>query len=139
MITHHASVKRAIYFGLISTALALPNLPGTAQDFQGSTQLAPFDEEMIHYSRGQEDTVVSRLQKQIDSGAVKLSFDGHYGYLPALLEALNIPRASQMLVFSKTSFQRPRIFPGNPRAIYFNDDVYLGWIPGAPMMEISAV
>lgn len=139
MISHQASVKRAIYFGLISTGLTLPSLPAPAQDFQGSTQLAPFDEEMIHYSQAQDDTVVSRLQKRIDTGEVKLAFDKQYGYLPALLEALNIPRASQMLVFSKTSFQRPRIFPGNPRAIYFNDDVYLGWIPGAPMMEISAV
>lgn len=138
-ISHHASVKRAIYAGLISTSLALPGLPGTAQDFQGSTQLARFDEEMIHYSQAKDDTVVSRLQKRIDTGEVKLSFDEQYGYLLALLEAFKIPRASQMLVFSKTSLQRARIFPGNPRGIYFNDDVYLGWIPGAPMMEISAV
>lgn len=139
MMTRHGSVKRAIYLGLISTTLALPRLPGTAEDFQGSTQLAPFDEEMIHYSQAQDETAVSRLQKRIDTGQVKLAFDEHYGYLPALLEALKIPRTSQMLVFSKTSFQRARIFPGNPRALYFNDEVYLGWIPGAPMMEISAV
>jgi hypothetical protein len=42
-----------------------------------------------------------------------------------------------MLVFSKTSFQRERISPRTPRALYFNDDVYVGFIPGAPLMEIS--
>ncbi|HVK58184.1 MAG TPA: hypothetical protein VM735_05345, partial [Candidatus Kapabacteria bacterium] len=59
------------------------------------------------------------------------------GYLPSLLDVLQIPASSQMLVFSKTSLQRERISPENPRAIYFNDDVYIGWIPGAPLMEIS--
>ena len=42
-----------------------------------------------------------------------------------------------MLVFSKTSFQRERISPQTPRALYFNEDVYVGFIPGAPLMEIS--
>ena len=29
------------------------------------------------------------------------------------------------------------INPGNPRAIYFNDETYVGWVPGAPVLEIS--
>ena len=44
-----------------------------------------------------------------------------------------------MLVFSQTSLQRRAINPRNPRAIFYNDDVYIGYIPDAPMMEISAV
>ena len=56
-----------------------------------------------------------------------------------MLDALKIPKSSQMLVFSQTSLQRRAINPRNPRAIYFNDDVYVGYIPHAPMMEISAV
>jgi hypothetical protein len=44
-----------------------------------------------------------------------------------------------MLVFSKTSLQRERISPHTPRALYFADDVYIGFIPGAPIMEISSV
>jgi hypothetical protein len=43
-----------------------------------------------------------------------------------------------VLVFSKTSFQRERISPHTPRALFFNDDVYVGFIPGSPLMEISA-
>ncbi|MEM6365920.1 MAG: hypothetical protein AAF745_15940, partial [Planctomycetota bacterium] len=44
---------------------------------------------------------------------------------------------SQVLVFSKTSLQRSRISPANPRAIYFNDDVYVGWVRGSSLLEIS--
>ena len=139
LLVHHCSLKSAVYSGVFAISLALLSLPGGAQDFPGSTQLAPFDEDMIHYSRATDDTVVSRLQKRLDAGAATLSYDRQYGYLLSVLEALKIPRASQMLVFSKTSLQRSRIFPGNPRAIYFNDEVYIGWIPGAPMVEISAV
>ena len=43
----------------------------------------------------------------------------------------------RVLVFSKTSLQRDRISPSTPRALYFNDDTYLGYIPGSPLIEIS--
>jgi hypothetical protein len=61
------------------------------------------------------------------------------GYLPALLEALKVPAESQMLVFSKTSMQRQRISPRTPRAVYFNDDVYVGFCQSGDVLEISAV
>ena len=43
-----------------------------------------------------------------------------------VLTALEVPVSSQMLVFSKTSFQYLHISPEHPRALYFNDDVYVG-------------
>ena len=116
-------------------AVALP--PLSRADFQGSTHLMPFDEETINYSKTPDANPVSRLQERISQGEVKLKFDDRYGYLPALLEALKIPRSSQMLVFSKTSFQRERISPRTPRALFFNDEVYVGFIPGSPLMEVS--
>src|SRR6185312_802585 len=61
------------------------------------------------------------------------------GHLRALLEALQIPVESQLLVFSKSSANIQLISPKTPRAIYFNDDVYVGWIPGIAALEISAV
>jgi hypothetical protein len=75
----------------------------------------------------------------MDEGKVKLKHEAAYGYLLSVLEELKVPKSSQMLVFSKTSFQRERISPHNPRAIYFSDDVYIGFVPGSPMLEISAV
>ena len=54
-----------------------------------------------------------------------------------MLRALKVPVASQGLVFSKTSLQLDRIAPWTPRAIYFNDDVYVGWVQHGPIMEVA--
>jgi hypothetical protein len=82
---------------------------------------------------------IALLQKRIDRGEVRLRYSPDRGYLASLLKELNIPTSSQTLVFSKTSLQMDKISPAAPRAVYFNDDVYVGWIPGSPMMEIAAV
>ena len=82
---------------------------------------------------------VEQLQLRLDNGESKLEYDERLGYLPALLKAMEIPTDSQMLVFSKTSFQRRHISPRTPRAIYFNDTTYLGWVPNGEAIEISTV
>ena len=66
-----------------------------------------------------------------------LPFDSTYGYLPALLKALRVPFESQMAVFSKTSIQSLRIEPTNPRMLYFNDSVIVGWVRGG-FIELAA-
>jgi hypothetical protein len=96
-----------------------------------------FDDAPIRYTQSEPTDAVSRLQKQLDSGAVQLRPAGAQAYLAAVLKQLKIPIASQVLVFSKTSFQSHLISPLSPRAIYFNDDVYVGWVPGGPVVEIS--
>jgi hypothetical protein len=133
--------KVAHFWSLIVTGacLSAPGGVGWADDFQGATHKVPYEEEPIRYSERTANSPVEKLQARIDRGEVKLAYDAKFGYLPALLEAFGVPRSSQMLVFSKTSLQRQFITPENPRAIYFNDDVYLGFIPGAPVMEVSAV
>jgi hypothetical protein len=80
---------------------------------------------------------IARLQNRIDRGKAHLKYDPHWGYLPSLLKALEIPTSSQLLVFSKTSAQFRLISPSSPRAIYFNDDIYVGWVRGSRFMEIS--
>ena len=80
---------------------------------------------------------ISKLQQEIDSGARSLQFDPKGGYLQSLLKELKIPVDSQVLVYSKTSFQRDLISPERPRAVYFNDDVYVGSVQEAPVLEIS--
>jgi len=67
----------------------------------------------------------------------RLQYEPRHGYLLSLLKALKIPLSSQTLVFSKTSLQAPLIFPSAPRAIFFNDDTYIGWVKGADYLEIS--
>jgi len=92
----------------------------------------------IEYSQSTPDNCVSQLAARLAAGETHLSYDAQVGYLPALLDALAIPVESQMLVFSKTSLQRHRISPRTPRAIYFNDDVYVGYCRSGDVLEISA-
>lgn len=96
-----------------------------------------FDRPPINYSTGKTDNAVTRLQAQLDAGGVKLPFADEFGYLPAILKELKVPTSSQMLVFSKTSLQRDRIAPRTPRALYFNDDVYIGFCRLGEVMELA--
>lgn len=99
----------------------------------------PFDEDTIAYSKTAASGPVSRLIKSIAEKKTTLTFDPKYGYLPSVLQALGISFDSQVLVFSKTSFQRERIEPENPRALFYNDGAYIGYIPGSPLLEFSEV
>lgn len=109
------------------------------EDFQGAGHKLEYEAPPILYNEQAPGDPVAQLQRRLAAGEAKLGFDERFGYLPALLDELKIPRSSQALVFSKTSLQRTFISPENPRALYFNDDVYIGFIPGAPALEISAV
>jgi hypothetical protein len=82
---------------------------------------------------------VAKLRERLEKGEVEFSFEPGTGYLRSFLKALDVPLDSQMLVFAKNSVNARIISPDNPRALYFNDDVYVGFVPGAPFLEISAV
>ncbi|WP_153556545.1 hypothetical protein [Roseimaritima sediminicola] len=92
----------------------------------------PFD---YHATRGENP--LTELFARVDAGTVTLEHDPQFGILPELLAALDIPVSSQGLVYSKTSLQSARISPENPRAIFFNDDVYVGWVQGSSLLELS--
>jgi hypothetical protein len=128
----------ALAAGMAAFGIAA-NRPAQAADgdFQGASHILAFDEDTLGYSKSDATGPIARLQRQIEAGELKLEFDPAFGYLPAVLRALNVSRASQMLVFSKTSFQRERISPHTPRSLFFNDDVYVGYIPGSPLLELS--
>jgi hypothetical protein len=92
----------------------------------------------IAYASAAVTDPAARLNARLASGEVKLVSNGPSGYLRSLLDALDVPVSSQVLVFSKTSFQAPRIGPGNPRAIFFNDTVSVGWVRTGPVLELVA-
>ena len=98
-----------------------------------------FEREPINYSNAKPDNRVSRLQERIDAGLVKPVFEKETGYARWLLGELQVPLSSQVLVFSKTSLQRNRIAPKTPRALYFSDDMYVGYCQFGHVMEVSAV
>jgi hypothetical protein len=93
----------------------------------------------IHYDQSSDDPV-ARLEKRLESGSIQLDFaPGGWGYLPAVLQQLGISIDSQVLVFSKTSIQLPRISPRTPRAIYFNDEVAVGYIQNGEVLELTSL
>ncbi len=79
----------------------------------------------------------AELQAKAQKGEVKIDTTNDKAFLTSLLEALNIPISSQIMVFSASSLQSEIINPRNPRALYFNEDTYLGWVPGG-LIEIIA-
>jgi hypothetical protein len=105
----------------------------------GLAQVDGIEQPPINYKTARGDNTVTALQQRIDRGQTRLKFRGEHGYLPSLLKELDVPPSSQVLVFSKTSFQRERIGPKTPRAIYFNDEVYVGFCLRGDVLEVSAV
>jgi hypothetical protein len=97
------------------------------------------DHAAVQYSSRALDTAVTRLNRDLETGAVSLSFDTTSGYLSSLLRALQIPVESQLLVFSQTSAQAALITQKMPRAIYFNDAAAVGWVRGADRLEVAAL
>jgi hypothetical protein len=97
----------------------------------------PLDHPVIRYSEGADDRV-ARLARELESGHARLESDPTLSYLPSLLEQLGIPPESQTLVFSKTSVQESRVSPRTPRAIYFREDVAVGYVPGSDTIELAA-
>jgi len=96
-----------------------------------------FERPPIDYSASAPDNAIERLQRRLDAGDATLASDGQTGYLKSVLDALGVPVSSQTLVFSKTSLQQQHIRPGNPRALYFNDDVYIGYVRSGDVVEVS--
>ena len=92
----------------------------------------------IDYRGGALNDAVTVLARDIKNGKTSLSYDGPQGFLRSLLERLNVPVDSQLLVYSKTGLQNAHTSPETPRALYFNDRVIVGYIPGAPVLEIAS-
>ena len=95
------------------------------------------DHPAIAYSTTPIADAATALNRRISEGSLQLQFDPVSGYLRSVLDALSVPIESQALVFSQTSFQAPLISMHNPRAVYFNDTVAVGWVRGGDVLEIS--
>lgn len=99
-------------------------------------ELFEYERKPIDYHNQQANNAITRLQRQVDTGTLSLPFSNSHGYLQAFLEQLGISPTSQSLVFSKSSQQFRRITPARPRALYFNDHTYVGWVQGGDIIEI---
>lgn len=98
-----------------------------------------FERAPIAYHTSPSHDPVACLLERLQAGTEKLEVEPNGSYLRSLLKTLKVPESSQCLVFSKTSMQIPYISPRTPRAIYFNDSVYVGSVVGSTVMELVAV
>jgi hypothetical protein len=126
---HSRIVRGRSFQGALAGLLALVGASASGSDIEQ----AP-----IHYSETAPRNPVARLQEGLDAGTTTLEYERDHGYLRSLLRHLQVPESSQVLVFSKTSLQRDRISPKTPRAIYFNDEVMVGFTLRGQVLEVSA-
>ena len=103
------------------------------------THAQEYEQEPVSYSKTSPQNRFSELVQRLDAGTTRLNYEPGIGFLRSILRELKIPESSQTLVFSKTSLQRQRISPHTPRALYFNDDVYVGFCQQGEAIEVSAV
>lgn len=106
-----------------------------------SAQLA-YDTEypLMGYGKQAPTDRFSEVMMELAQQGVKLPYDAEgRGYLDSLLQALGIDPSSQVLVFSKTSLKQRFITPENPRMLFFNDEVYVGFVPGSRTLEIAVM
>ncbi len=119
--------------GLLILLLAGMTGPATAQrELWQDFKLPPHD----YWTRPVTDRF-SRLKDDLEAGRVELDRSSEKGFITSLLKQLEVPVSSQMLVFSATSLQLSLISTRNPRALYFSDEVYVGWVPGGKLEIVS--
>jgi hypothetical protein len=116
--------------------LACLTMPAGAQVAVKNQGYIPFSDAPINYRSNDLSDPVSQLQQRLEQGKATLTYEPEHGYLRSVLQLLQVPIDSQTLVFSKTSFQYPKISPEHPRALYFNDDIYVGSVHEGKAIEI---
>lgn len=101
------------------------------------TVIQDIDDPPHNYRQRTPQDAFTRMQEDFISGKIPLDRSGEKPFVLSLLRALEIPASSQMLVFSTTSLQLSLISPANPRALYFNEDLYLAYVPGGRLEIVS--
>ena len=128
--------RALLAFGLCVFALGSIWAPLDAQ--RAGTFMGSVDDAAIRYSTTALNNAVDDINKKLQDGSVRLTFEGRSGFLRSALEALQLPVDSQLLVFSRASLQGRKIGEQNPRALFFNDRVALGWVRDGDAIEVAA-
>lgn len=111
--------------------LLLAAAPVAAGDYRD------FDQPPHDYWKQTPKDRFSRWMKDVQAGKVELDYSGEKAFVASALKSLDIPASSQMLLFSTTSLQLSLITPRSPRALFFNEDIYLGWVQGGKIEIVS--
>lgn len=134
------SLTRLIALGGFIAFLLGSHVASDASDesrFEDNDDFAILEGPPHHYWTRPLNDRFTRLSKDLAAGRLSLDQSSDIAFLTDLLNELAIPVSSQLLVYSTTSLQLRFISPRNPRAVYFNEDVYVGFIPGGRIEIIS--
>ncbi len=115
----------------------LPMLPLVPLALPALETKVAFREAPHRYLEHEPKDRFAALRQQVEAGRVTLDTTDDKAFLASILKALDVPESSQLLVFSASSLQSEIINPRNPRALYFNEDTYIGWVPGGKVEVIS--
>ncbi len=128
--------RTLIAAGCVGAALAGIVLADRLED----TTYVPYEHKAIQYFETVTNEPVRHLDDLFDAGKTKLEYTpGGLGYLPDLLKRFDINVDSQVLVYTQSSFQAPLVTPQRPRAIYFNDDIAVGFVQDGEVNEVTAL
>ena len=133
MRQHSTLVVLTVVAGVTAVAVSYAAAQLNRRSFPGTT-----DHPAIAYSNRPAADAVSEMATRIEAGTSTPPFEAGSGYLRAVLHELDVPIESQVLVFTTTGIQSKFTSPTNPRALYFNDSVVVGFIRGAPVLELAA-
>lgn len=126
-------------FALAQQSSPAPATAKASRPPEADDSPVPYNQAPIDYEGPDANDPVARLIERLRERPDLLLAQGKQGYLKSVLQALDVPVSSQLLVYSKSSAQARLITPETPRAIYFNDEVYVGWVPESKVIEISSV
>ncbi len=132
MRRRHSYQKTHMLFGSM-VLLASLSIATLTLHAQGSD----YDQPPIAYSSTEANDPVAKLKRRIDKGEIVFNGKTRREILDETLQLLDVPVESQVLVYSKTSAQNSKISPERPRAIYFSDEVYVGWVQDGNIEIIS--
>lgn len=133
-MTQHPTSPTLLAAAILAQAMLTPNVVEAQQTTRG--RQPPFKAWKHLYWEREHGDACSILLRKIQKGEATLDTHSESTFLRSLLEALDVPTSSQLLVYSATSVQR-RVHPRNPRAIYFNEEVYVAMVPGAGVEAVG--
>lgn len=113
--------------------ILLSMLVATATRAENEYENAP-----IRYSATPPNDAAQALEKKLRAGEATIDRTDAWTVLRGLMQHLEIPESSQVLVFSKTSKQNHLIHPQTPRVLYYGDNAYIGYCLGGSI-EVSTI
>lgn len=127
------TLTHKLFCALVLLATPVLAAEEVEDDFAWAELTAP---EHGYWTKALQDPF-TKLLPDLQASRLGLDESSERAFVDSLLKKLNVPASSQLLVFSNTSLQLRLISPRNPRALYFNDELYIGWVPGGQIEIVS--